>query len=268
VPVKGLDRPIEIYELQGATPTRSRFQVAVARGLTQFVGRDTDLEALGHALDHAAEGHGQVFAMVGDPGVGKSRLVYEFTRSHRAAGMLVLESRSVAYGKATTYLPVIDLLKTYYQLDDRDDARRIREKVVGKLLILDEGLRSVSPALLSLLDVPVDDPAWATLEPLQRRRRTLEAIKVVLLRESEVQPLVLVFEDLHWVDSETQAFLDSLVESLPTARVLLLVNYRPEYQHGWASRSYYTQHASTPCLRRTPANCCASCSVTTRALPV
>ena len=242
VPVKGLEHPIEIYELQGATPTRSRFQVAVARGLTRFVGRDTEIEALGRALDRSAEGHGQVFAIIGDPGVGKSRLVYEFTRSHRTAGMLVLESRSVSYGRATTYLPVIDLLKAYYQIDDRDDARRIREKVIGKLLILDEGLRPAAPALLSLLDVPVvDDPAWSALEPSQRRRRTLEAIRAVLLRESEVQPLVVVFEDLHWVDSETQAFLDSLVENLPTARVLLLVNYRPEYQHGWASRSYYAQ---------------------------
>jgi class 3 adenylate cyclase len=241
VPVKGLEHPIEIYELQGATPTRSRFQVAVARGLTRFVGRDTEIAALGGALDRAAQGHGQVFAVAGDPGVGKSRLVYEFTRSHRTAGMLVLESRSVSYGKATIYLPVVDLLKAYYQIDDRDDVRRIREKVTGKLLTLDEGLRPASPALLSLLDVPVDDPAWSALEPSQRRRHTLEAIKTVLLRESEVQPLVIVFEDLHWIDSETQAFLDSLVESLPTARILLLVSYRPEYQHGWASRSCYAQ---------------------------
>ena len=246
VPVKGLDRPIDIYELQGATPTRSRFQVAVARGLTRFVGRDTEIAALVRALERATQGHGQVFAVVGDPGVGKSRLFYEFTRSHRTAGLLVLESRSVSYGRATTYLPVIDLLKAYYQIDDRDDARRIREKVIGKLLILDEGLRPASPALLGLLDVPADDPAWTALEPAQRRRRTLDAIKAVLLRESEVQPLVVVFEDLHWVDSETQAFLDSLVESLPTARVLLLVNYRPEYQHGWASRSYYTQRRIEP----------------------
>jgi class 3 adenylate cyclase/tetratricopeptide (TPR) repeat protein len=246
VPVKGLDRPIQIYELRGATPTSSRFQAALARGLSRFVGRDDEIGALGQALDRAAQGHGQVFAVVGDPGVGKSRLYHEFTRSHRTAGLLVLESRSVSYGKATTYLPVIDLLKAYYQIDDRDDLRRIREKVTGKLLILDEGLRPAAPALLGLLDVPIDDPAWAALEPSQRRRRTLEAIKAVLLRESEVQPLVIVFEDLHWVDSETQAFLDSLVESLPTARVLLLVNYRPEYQHGWASRSYYTQRRIGP----------------------
>jgi tetratricopeptide (TPR) repeat protein len=187
-----------------------------------------------------------VFAVVGDPGVGKSRLVYEFARSHRTAGMLVLESRSVSYGKATTYLPVIELLKAYFQIDDRDDVRRVREKVTGKLLILDERLRPALPALLGLLDVPVDDPAWTALDPLQRRRRILEAIKAVLLRESEVQPLVIVFEDLHWIDSETQAFLDSLVESLPTARVFLLVNYRPEYQHGWAARSHYTQRRIDP----------------------
>lgn len=246
VPVKGLDRPVDSYELQGATPTRSRFQVAVARGLVQFVGRDADLEALDRALAGAADGHGQVFALVGDPGVGKSRLVYEFIRLHRTAGMLVLESGSLPNGSAAAYRPVIDLLKAYCRIDDRDDARRIHEKVIGKLLSLDEGLAPVSPALLDLLDAPADDPAWAALEPSQRRRRILEAIETVLARESEAQPLVLVFEDLHWSDSETQAFLDSLVETLPTARILLLVTYRPEHRHGWASRSCYTQRRLEP----------------------
>ncbi len=246
VPVKGLEQPIEIYELEGAMPTRSRFQAAVARGLTRFVGRDTELETLSRALARAAQGQGQVFAVVGEAGVGKSRLYYEFTHSHRTRDRLILESRSVSYGKATAYLPVIELLKAYYQVDDRDDVRRVREKVTGKLLTLDEGLKPALPALLDLLDVPVDDSAWTALDPPQRRRRTLEAIKAVLLRESQAQPLVVVFEDLHWIDGESQAFLDSLVESLPTAPVLLLVNYRPEYHHGWGSKTYYTQQRIDP----------------------
>ena len=153
----------------------------------------------------------------------------------------MLESGSVSYGKATSYLPVIDLLKSYCRIESRDDARAIREKVIGKLLNLDEGLRPTLPAFLSLLDVPVDDPAWELLDPAQRRRQTLDALKRLLLRESQEQPLLLVFEDLHWIDSETQALLDGLVESLPTARVLLLVNYRPEYGHAWGSKTYYTQ---------------------------
>ncbi len=232
VPVKGLEHPIEVYELEGATPSRTRFQAAVARGLTRFVGRDTEMEALRRALGRAAQGQGQVFAVIGEAGVGKSRLYYEFTRSHRTVGMLILESGSVSYGKATAYLPVIDLLKAYFQIEDRDDTRRVREKVTGKLLTLDESLKPSLPALHALLDVAVEDPSWDALEPSQRRQRTLEAVRVLLLRESEVQPLAIVFEDLHWLDGESQAFLDSLVESLPTAPVLLLVNYRPEYRHG------------------------------------
>ena len=176
----------------------------------------------------------------------KSRLYYEFTHSHRTRDRPILESRSVSYGRATAYLPVIELLKAYYQVDDRDDIRRVREKMTGKLFTLDEGLRPALPALLDLLDVPVDDSAWTALDPSQRRRRTLEAIKTILLRESQAQPLVVVFEDLHWIDGESQAFLDSLVESLPTAPILLLVNYRPEYHHGWGSKTYYTQQRIDP----------------------
>ncbi len=246
VPVKGLKQPIEIYELEGAMPTRSRFQAAVARGLTRFVGRDTEMEVLGRALSRTAQGQGQVFAVVGEAGVGKSRLFYEFTRSHRTEGTLILENRSVSYGKATPYFPVIDLLRTYFDVEDRDDTRRVREKVTGKLLTLDEELKPALPALLALLDVPVEDAAWEALEPSQRRRRTLEAVKGLLLRESQVQPLVVVFEDLHWIDGESQALLDSFVDSLPTAHVLLLLNYRPEYHHGWGSKTYYTQQRIDP----------------------
>ena len=122
----------------------------------------------------------------------------------------------------------------------------MREKLTGKLLTLDRALESDLPALLSLLDVPNDDPQWSTLDPPQRRRRTLEAVKRLLLRESQVQPLMVVVEDLHWIDSETQAVLDGLVESLPAARLLLLVNYRPEYQHAWGKYSYYTQFTLNP----------------------
>ncbi|MEK6209457.1 MAG: AAA family ATPase, partial [Pseudomonadota bacterium] len=241
IPVKGLPEPIEMFELTGASALRTRLQAAAARGLTRFVGRQDELRTLGQALEHAARGHGQVVAMVGEPGVGKSRLVWEFTHSHRTQGWLIVESGSVSYGKATPYLPVIDLLKAYFQIVERDDARRIREKVLGKLLALDRSLESMGPAILSLLDVSSDDGEWNALDPLQRRRRTLDAVKRLLFRESQVQPLVLVFEDLHWIDTETQALLDSLIESLPTVRVLLLVNYRPEYQHLWTGKGFYTQ---------------------------
>ncbi len=241
VPVKGLAEPVEVFELVGVTAIRRRLQAAAARGLSRFVGRDHELESLQQALQQAGAGHGQVAAIVGEAGVGKSRLVYEFVHSHRTQGWLVLESASVSYGKATPYFPVLDLLRRYCHLEDGDDSRTIRAKVTGQVLTLDAALQEAIPALLSLLDALPDDSPFLQLDPPQRRQRTLDALKRVLLRESQVQPLVLVFEDLHWIDTETQALLDSLVESLPTARVLLLVNYRPEYQHGWGSKTYYTQ---------------------------
>jgi class 3 adenylate cyclase/tetratricopeptide (TPR) repeat protein len=241
VPVKGLAEPVEVFELAGASGIHRRLQAAAARGLTRFVGRQAELTALQQALERTGTGHGQVVALVGEAWVGKSRLVYECTRSHRTQGWVVLESSSVSYGKATPYLPVRDLLKAYCQIEERDESRRIREKLTGKLLTLDDTLRPTLPVFLALLDVPVEDPTWQVLDPPQRRQQTLEAVKRLILRESQEQPLLLVFEDLHWIDTETQALLDNLVESLPTARLLLLVNYRPEYQHGWGSKTYYTQ---------------------------
>jgi len=241
VPVKGLPEPIAVYELTGAGPRRSRLHAAAARGLTRFVGRAGELDQLRQALGRASGGHGQVVAIVGESGVGKSRLVWEVTHSPRVHGWLVLQAGSVSYGQATSYLPVIDLLKRYCAIDDRDGPRAVREKLTGKLVTLDRAQEGSLPALLSLLDVPTEDPQWQRLDPPQRRRRTLDAVKRLVLRESQVQPLLVVVEDLHWIDAETQALLDGLVESLPAARLLLLVNYRPEYQHPWGSRTAYTQ---------------------------
>jgi class 3 adenylate cyclase len=241
MPVKGLPAPVEAYELVGAGPRRSRLSAAAARGLTRFVGRDGELEQIREALGHAASGHGQVVALVGEPGVGKSRLVWEITHSHRVHGWLSLEAGAVSYGKATPYLPVVNLLKGYLQIGDRDEPRAIREKVTGKLLTLDRALEPALPAFLALLDVPVEDRQWEVLDPSQRRQRTLDAVRRLLLRESQVQPLLVVGEDLHWIDAETQATLDRLVESVPTARILLLINYRPEYRHHWGGKTYYRQ---------------------------
>jgi predicted ATPase len=240
VPVKGLQELVAVYELVRAGPVRSRLQAAVALGLTRFVGRQTELAALSQAVERAGAGHGQVVALVGEAGVGKSRLVYECVHAHQTQGWRVLESASVSYGKATPYLPVIELLKRYSHVDDGDELRTMRAKVTGQVLTLDAAFQETLPALLALLDALPEDSPFLRLEPPQRRQRTLEALKRLLLRESQVQPLLVVFEDLHWIDAETQALLDSLVESLPTAHLLLLVNYRPEYQHGWGSKTYYT----------------------------
>jgi class 3 adenylate cyclase/tetratricopeptide (TPR) repeat protein len=239
--VKGLSAPVEVFELTGVSAVRSRLHAAAARGLTRFVGRDAEMEQLHRSLEQARLGRGQIAAVVGEPGVGKSRLFFELTRSHRVEGWTVLEAGSVSYGKATSYLPVIDLLQGYFKISDRDTQRHIREKVIGKILAMDRALEPTIPALLALLDVPVEDREWQALDPAQRRQRTLNAVKRLLLREAHAQPTLAVFEDLHWIDSETQALLEALVDSLPTARLLLLVNYRPEYQHGWGNKTYYTQ---------------------------
>jgi class 3 adenylate cyclase/tetratricopeptide (TPR) repeat protein len=239
--VKGLAHPVDLYEVTGAGTGRSRLQAAAARGLTRFVGRDPEMEQLRQALARAAEGHGQVVAVIGEAGVGKSRLVYELTNSHRLEGWLVLESASVPYGRATSYLPVIVLLKGYFKIQDRHDLREIREKMTGKLLTLDRALEPTLPALLALLDPTADDSKWQTSDPVERRQRSLDAVKQLLLREAREQPLLVIFEDLHWIDGETQTVLDTLVDSLGSARLLLLVNYRPEYQHAWGGKTYYSQ---------------------------
>src|SRR6516225_9988877 len=264
VPVKGLDAPIEVFELVGAGAARTRLEAAELHGLTRFVGRSAEMEQIRDALDRAGLGRGQVVAVVGEPGVGKSRLVWEVTHSSYVHSWRVLKVSSVSYGKPTSYLPVIDLLRDYFGIGDRDDLRGIRDKVTGAVLTLDQSLHPAVLPLLALLDVPTDgsgvafaDAAvrgrlvlaqWKTLDPGQRRRRTLDALRQVLLREARVQPLLLIFEDLHWIDGETQALLDSLVESLPGARLMLLVNYRPEYSHAWSSKTYYRQLRIDPLL--------------------
>jgi class 3 adenylate cyclase/tetratricopeptide (TPR) repeat protein len=241
VPVKGVGEPLDVYELVGAGSGRTRLQVASRQGFSRFVGRHVEMEHLRSLLDKAVLGSGQVAAVVGEPGVGKSRLFWELTRSHLTQGWLTLETSSVSWGKTTAYLPVVQLLKAYFQIQGSDDPRRVREKVTGKVLTLDQALAPTIPALLALLDVAVEDPGWREIDPPERRQKTLDAVRRVLLRESQVQPLALVFEDLHWADGESQAVLDSLVEGLPAARMMLLVNYRPEYESHWAAKSYCTQ---------------------------
>ena len=246
VPVQGLDAPVEVFNVVAAGQVRTRFQAAALRGLSRFVGRDTEMELLQAALDGARQGYGEIVAVVGEPGVGKSRLFHELTHSPRVVGCRILQASSVAYGRATSYLPVIELLKVYLGIDERDDIRSIRAKATGHLLTLDEALKDVVSPVLWLLDaLPEDDRLWE-LEPPQRRLLTLDAVKRLLFRESRAAPLVLVLEDLHWIDSETQALLDGLVESLPAAPVLLLVNYRPEYNHSWSGKTYYRQLRVNP----------------------
>ena len=243
--IKGVEEALNIYEALGAGPLRTRLQVSARRGLTRFVGRQSEMEQLQRALEQAKAGHGQIVGTMGEPGLGKSRLFYEF-KLLSLGGCLVLEAYSVSHGKATAYLPVIELLKSYFEIKGEDDERKRREKVTGKVLNLDRSLEDTLPYLFALLDIEEQPSPLAQMDVQIRRRRTFEALKKLFLRESLKQPLILIFEDLHWIDNETQGFLDVLSESLASAKILLLANYRPEYRHEWGQKTYYTQLRLAP----------------------
>ncbi len=237
--IKGVEWSLNIYEVLGVGALRTRLQVAARRGLTRFVGRQREMEQLQRALEQAKAGHGQIVGTMGEPGLGKSRLFYEF-KLLSLTGCLVLEAYSVSHGKATAYLPVIELLKNYFDIQPADDERKRREKVGGKALMLNRSLEDTLPYLFALLGVEEQPSPLQQMDPQIRRRRTFDTLKKLFLRESLNQPLVLIFEDLHWIDGETQGFLDVLSESVASAKILLLTNYRPEYRHEWGQKTYYT----------------------------
>jgi hypothetical protein len=222
--IYGVSEPVNVVEVTGLGPLRTWFQRG--RGLTKFIGRQREMEALSHAAELTQQGHGQIFAAVAEPGVGKSRLLYEFKVNHQS-GWMVLESLSVSPGKASAFLPVIDLLWNYFKITSDDDERTRREKVNGKVLTLKRALEDALPYLYSLLGLGEPNSPIAEVDPQTRKRRSLDAIKRILLRESLNQPLMVIFEDLHWVDEETQALLNLLADSIGTAKILMLVNYRP-----------------------------------------
>src|SRR6266446_3870977 len=237
--VKGVSEPVHVYEVAGLGPLRTRLQRAVGRGLTKFVGREREMEALKHAAEQAKGGRGQIVAAMAEPGVGKSRLFFEFKATSQSSWM-VLETFSVSHGRASAYLPVIDLLRNYFDISAADDERKRREKVTGRVLALDRGLEDTLTYLFSLLGIVEGDDPLAQMDGQIKKRRTLEAIKRIALRESLNQPLMVIFEDLHWIDEQTQELLNLLADSIGTAKILLLVNYRPEYSHKWNNKTYYT----------------------------
>jgi class 3 adenylate cyclase/tetratricopeptide (TPR) repeat protein len=238
--VKGVGEPVNVYEVTGLGPLRTRFQRSAGRGLTKFVGREREIEALKHAAEQAKSGHGQIAAVMAEPGVGKSRLFFEF-KAKNQSGWMVLETFSVSHGKASAYLPMIDLLRNYFRIANEDDERTRREKVTGRVVALDRSLEDTLPYLFSLFGIVEGDDPLAQMDGQLKKRRTLEVIKRMLLRESLNHPLIVIFEDLHWIDEATQEFLNLLADSLGTAKILLLANYRPEYSHKWNSKTYYTQ---------------------------
>ncbi len=244
--IKGVEAPLHVYEVLGVGQLRTRLQVtATRRGLTRFVGRQIELEHLRTALEQAKAGHGQIVGTMGEPGLGKSRLFYEFKLTV-PNGCLVLEAYSVSHGKASPYLPVIELLKSYFDIQAADDEHKRREKVTGKVLTLERSLEDTLPYLFALPAIEEQPSPLQQMDPQIRRGRTFGAVKKLFVRESLKQPLILIFEDLHWIDSETQGLLDILSESVASAKILLLTNYRPEYRHEWGQKTYYTQLRLAP----------------------
>jgi class 3 adenylate cyclase/tetratricopeptide (TPR) repeat protein len=238
--LRGIAEPVNVYEVISAGPFRGHFEVAARRGLTRFVGRENELAQMRRALELAMGGHGQVVAIVAEAGAGKSRLVYEF-KALLPSGCKLLEAYSVSYGKASAWLPVLELLRSYFGIETKDDPTIRREKVRAALTALDPGLNDALPYLWGLLGIQQTPDPLAQMDPQIRLRRMRDAIKRIIVSESLVQPAVVIFEDLHWIDGETQALLDLVADSIRNARVLLLVNYRPEYRHQWANKSYYSQ---------------------------
>jgi tetratricopeptide (TPR) repeat protein len=238
--IKGASEPVELFEVIGLGPLRTRLQRAAGRGLTKFVGREREMDALRHAAGLAREGRGQIVAVMAEPGMGKSRLFYEFKVTN-PSGWMVLEAFSVSHGKASAYLPLIDLLQSYFRIGTEDDLRMRREKVTGRVIALDRMLLDALPYVFSLLAISEDDDPLAQIDNRIKKRRTFDAVKRIILRETLNQPLIVIFEDLHWIDEQTKEFLDLLADSIGTAKILVLVNYRPEHAHRWTGKTYYTQ---------------------------
>lgn len=239
--IRGLPEPIELFELMGRTAALGRWEVLSARGLTRFAGREAEMASLNRSLERAALGEGQLVALVGEAGMGKSRLAHEFIRSAAARDWAVRTTGAAPHRSSTAYFPVSGLLRSLFEVEDADSQADIAAKLRANVMALDENLRPIIPALHSVLDLPIEDPTWHELDPLARRNGILDAIKALALRRSQSVPLILVFEDLHWIDTETQAVLDSLADVLGAARLMLLVTYRPEYKHDWASKTYYSR---------------------------
>ena len=243
--IKGVTDPINVYEVIGIGPLRTRLQMSASRGLSKFVGRGAELEQLDKALELARGGRGQIVAAMAEAGVGKSRLFYEF-KMRRQSECLVLEAFSFSHGKASAYLPVVDLLKTYFRIADRDDERTRREKVTGKVLALDRALEDTLPHLFALLGIPSGDARLDEMDrfdsPPPHARGGQEPHRAREPQSAADRHLRGPALDRRRVRSAAEL----LADSIGTAQILMMVNYRPEYRHNWGNKTYYTQMRLDP----------------------
>ena len=241
VRVPGIRSPAHVSELRGAGEARTRFDVSRARGLSRFVGRDDDMNTLDAALAHAREGNGQVVGVVGEAGVGKSRLCYEFVERCRRSGLTVLEGRAAAHGKNVPLLPMLQVFRAYYGIAEGDSDRAAREKIAGRLLLIDESFREVLPLLFEFFGVPDPQRQAPRMDPEARQQQLFGVLRRMIQAGETESPNVALIEDLHWIDGASEAFLEQWVEAVAGTRSLLLVNFRPEYHAGWMQKSYYHQ---------------------------
>ena len=241
IEVKGKKEPQEVFELFGTGDVDTRIAASVARGLTQFIGRENSLHALMEAYNKASTGSGQVMGLVGDAGVGKSRLLLEFRNQLPRDEFAYVEGQCHTFGGAMPYLPILEILRSCLKIKEGDSESLIKKNMEAKILQLDNNLNGVLPPLYDLLSFDVKDAAYRNLEPRQKRERTFEAIRDLLIYMSRKQPIIIVVDDLHWIDKTSEDFLDYLIGWLTNAKILLLLLYRPEYKHPWGSKSYYNR---------------------------
>ena len=240
VQVKGKEELQEAYELLMPSEVKTRIEAGAVAGLTKFVGRKREMEALQEALEKVRTGSGQVVGIVGEAGVGKSRIIFEMRKMFPKEEYGYLEGQCLHYGGSIAYLPLLDILRSYFEIKEGEKEFLIQRKIKEKILQLDEKLKTVLPPFQELLSLKVDDEAYLKLEPKQKREKIFEAIRDLFIRESQKKPLVLVFEDLQWIDKTSEEFLDYFIGWLANTPILLILLYRPEYTHRWASRSYYS----------------------------
>ena len=247
--VKGKQEPVEAFRLLRPTEVDTRIGASVARGLTRFVGRSREMGTLIEAFEKVRSGEGQVVGIVGEAGVGKSRLLLEFRSLIPQADYTYLEGQCLHYGGSMPYLPILDVLRSFLGVKEGEAERVIRDRLKERIFGLDEDLRQIIPPLQELLSLKVEDEEFVKLEPKQKREKTFEALRDLLIRGTRERPLVLAVEDLQWIDKTTEEFFSYMIGRLPRTRILLLLLYRPEYVHQWGSKSYYSMigvgHLST-----------------------
>jgi len=238
--IKGKAEAIAAWEVVAARETRTRLEVAADRGLTPFVGRERELRVLLDAFERARGGHGQVVFLVGEAGMGKSRLL-AVLRQRIAGEAGWQEGHCLSFGRAMTFHPLVDLLRRQLGIEEGDDEAAVAAKIERGLAGIGPDLASAAPYLRTLLSVDPGDAEVRAMSPAQRRGETFEALRRVVVQSTERQPQVLVIEDLHWIDSASEQFLTTLIESVPALRVLLVFTYRPGYANPFGERSYFTR---------------------------